>query len=72
MERKKFLEVFRENLDGTLSPLQPINVNGILFGPGVAFGPGVNFGGINFHQYKYLDIAVENVGGTLVIKGFFK
>lgn len=72
MERYKFLEIFSENSDGSLSPKKPININGVTFGQGVSFSPGVSFGGVDFHRYKYLDIAAEDQGGLLIIKGFFK
>lgn len=72
IRRYKFLDIFQENPDGSLSPRVRINVNGIEFGPGVSFGSGVVFGGINFHQYKYLDIGAEEQNGVLVIKGFYK
>jgi len=72
MNRYKFLDIFKENPDGSLSPKHVININGVTFGPGVAFTPGVAFGGVDFHRFKYLDIAAEEQNGTLVIKGFFK
>lgn len=72
MNRYKFLDIFRENPNGSLSPKRTISVNGITFGSGVAFSPGVAFGGVDFHRFKYLDIAAEEQDGVLVIKGFFK
>ena len=73
IRRYKFLNIFQENPDGSLSPKRVIYVNGITFGPGVSFGPGVAFGGVNFYQYKYLDIAVEERSdGVLIIKGFYR
>ncbi len=72
MQRYRFLDVFQENIDGSLSPKIKINVNGVLLGPGVVIGPGVVFAGIDFHQYKYLDIAGEYIDDTFLIKGFFK
>ena len=72
MKRYKFLEIFQENPNGSLTPRRVINVNGITFSPGVTFGSGVAFGGVNFHQYKYFDIAAEEQNGVLLIKGFYK
>ncbi len=73
IQKYKFLDIFQENPDGSLSPRRTINVNGITFGPGVAFGQGVAFGGVNFHQYKYIDIAAEEGSdGVLVVKGFYR
>lgn len=71
-QKYKFLDVFIENPDSSLSPKVPISVNGVNFGSSVSFARGVSFGGIDFHQYKYLDIAGDLVNGVLVIKGFFK
>ena len=72
MTRYKFFDIFQENPDGSLSPKRAINVNGISFGPGVSFGQGVSFGGVDFHRFKYSDIAAEEQNGVLVIKGFYK
>ena len=70
-QRYKFSDVFEENADGTLTPKIKINVNGVAMGPGVSFGTGATFGGVNFHQYKYHDIAGEYTEDTFHIKGFF-
>ncbi len=72
MARKRFWEIFRENPDGSLTPMKTISVNGVLFGSQVSFGPGVQFAGMNFHNYKNLDMAVEEKDDALVIKGFYK
>jgi len=72
VNKYKFLDVFTENPDGSLSPRVSILVNGITFNPGVSFGRGVSFGGIDFHQYKYFDIAGEMINNVLIVKGFFK
>ncbi|MBI5793942.1 hypothetical protein HZA87_02540 [Candidatus Uhrbacteria bacterium] len=72
MARKKFWEIFKENPNGSLTPLKTISVNGVEFNSQVSFGPGVNFGGVNFHLFKNLDIAVEEKDHALVIKGFYK
>ncbi len=72
MNRYKFLDIFQENSDGSLSPKRVISINGITFSPGVSFSQGVSFGGIDFHRFKYFDIAAEDQNGVLVIKGFYK
>jgi hypothetical protein len=38
---------FARNPDGSWSPVKPVNVNGVIMGPGVRFTPGVQFGGID-------------------------
>lgn len=69
----RFLDIFQENQDGTLSPKIKINVNGIILFPGTLINDGSVFGGINFHQYKYLDIAGEYSSDDIfIITGFFK
>jgi len=71
-QRYKFRDIFYENVDGSLTPQRQIFVNGISFGPGVTFQKGVAFGGIDFHLYKYYDIAGREENGILVIEGFFQ
>ena len=66
----KFLDIFQENPDGSLTPKKPIAVNGITFGLGTSFQRGVAFGGIDFHLYKYHDILADEENGVLVITGF--
>ena len=72
-KRYKFLDIFQESPDGSLSPKIQIEVNGVSFGPGVAFQKGVAFGGVDFHLYKHIDIAaIEQENGVLKIVGFYK
>ena len=66
----KFLDIFQENSDGSLTPKRQISVNGIIFGPGATFQKGVAFGGVDFHLYKYWDIRGIEQGGALNITGF--
>lgn len=72
MNRYRFLDIFQENPDGSLSPRVRININGIEFGPGVAFGQGVSFGGVDIYQYRNLDIAAEELNGVFTIRGFYR
>ncbi len=72
MKRYSFREVFDILPDGSLTPKLRIKVSGIEFGPGFTFGPGVAFAGVDFHRYKNLDIAAEEHGGVVEIKGFLK
>lgn len=71
LQRLKFFDIFQQNPDGSLTPKRVIQVGGITFGPGVAFGRGVSFGGVDFFQYQNNDVAVEEQGGVLIIKGFY-
>ena len=74
-KRYKFRDLFTELADGSLSPKRAIEINGVAFQSGVTFQKGVVFGGVDFHLYKYRDIAVEgdeNSDGPLKILGFYK
>jgi len=71
----KFLDIFEEFPDGSLSPKLAIEINGIKFTPGIRFQKGVAFGGIDFHLYKYRNIAIadqKNEDGSFKIVGFYK
>ncbi len=72
MSKHPFGEIFQENSDGSLSPKRTIVVNGVTFGPEVTFGTGVTLGGIDFHQYKHMSIAIEEEDGVLAVKGFYR
>jgi len=72
MNRYKFLDILQENPNGSLSLRVRINVNGVELGPGVAFDKGVSFGGVDFSQYRNLDIAAEEKNGVLIIRGFYR
>jgi len=72
VQRYRFTDIFRENPDGSLSPKRSIEVSGTIFEPGVFFQKGVYVSGIDFHEYKNWDLAVEPNGKTFRIKGFYK
>ena len=66
-----FNNLFRENTDSTIEPIQQVNINGVVFGPGVRFTPGVAFGGVDLHKFKGLPIEAEQIEGIWIIKGFY-
>lgn len=70
--RYKFLDLFQENNDGSLTPKRRIFVNGISFDVGTTFQKGVAFGGVDFHLYKYWDISGKEENGVIVIEGFYQ
>lgn len=69
--RYKFNDIFKENEDGTLSPIRQIRIGGVSFGPNVAFGPNAAFASINFHTYKGHDLEIDEEDGVLVIQGIY-
>ncbi|HEY4522158.1 MAG TPA: hypothetical protein VJH91_00780 [Candidatus Paceibacterota bacterium] len=74
-ERRKFRELFDESKDGSLTPKTPLEINGVVFSQGVTFQKGVAYGGIDFHLYKYRDIAVQADDmseGPVKILGFYQ
>ena len=70
--RRPFTDFFRQNNDNTLTPIRPVNINGIVFGPGVTFGPGVVFGGVNIFDFGKNDIEADEINGVFVIRGFYR
>ncbi|OGL93095.1 hypothetical protein A3H11_03730 [Candidatus Uhrbacteria bacterium RIFCSPLOWO2_12_FULL_47_10] len=70
--RVQFTQLFRRNENGALTPLSPVNINGIVFGPGVSFGPGVVFGGVNLFDFVNDAIEADQINGVWVIRGFYK
>ena len=72
-KRFKFLEIFQELPDGALSPKRQLEINGITISAGAVFQRGVAFGGIDFHLYKYSDIAAQELAdGSLKFIGFYR
>lgn len=70
--RLQFSYLFRQNENGTLTPIRPVNINGIVFGPGVAFGQGVVFGGVNLFDYVQNDVEADEINGVWIIRGFYR
>ena len=70
--RYTFNQIFKENLDGSLTPIKTVQINGLTFGPDISFQKGVASGGIDFHLYKNRDVAAKEENGVLNIVGFFK
>ncbi|MFA6096598.1 MAG: hypothetical protein WC788_03140 [Candidatus Paceibacterota bacterium] len=67
----KFNDLFDES-DGTLMPKKTIKLKSVTLSPSITFKKGVSFSGIDIFDFKDMDIEAEDVGGTLVIKGFYK
>jgi len=70
--RYKFDELFKEEPDGRLTPRKIIKLDSVTLSPSITFGKGVSFGGINIFNFKGSDIEVVDIGGTLVVKGFYE
>ncbi|MBP5993897.1 MAG: hypothetical protein KA731_03225 [Candidatus Moranbacteria bacterium] len=72
-EKMKFREIFRENESEELTLIFPVEVKGKKFDKGHTFCATDELGGVNFHKYRYLDLAVvkEEGNDTIKILGFF-
>lgn len=66
-----FNEIFKENSDGSISPIKRIRVGGVTLGPGVTMRAGVAFGGVDFYQFKGHQIEADQDGEILVIKAIY-
>ena len=73
MMKVSFSEVFRDNGDGSYTPMHKVKIGGITMGPGgVRFKPGVSFSGVDIASYVGHDLEVEqHDGGTVEIKSIY-
>lgn len=72
-ERKKFRDIFSENENEELTLLFSIDVKGKKFPKGYTFSVGEELNGVNFHKYRYLDLAADKEADSdeLKLLGFF-
>jgi len=70
--RYRFQDIFRENQDGSLTPISHIKIGSANIGPGLSFKDGVSFGGVNIFDFKGKDIEAEQARGVLIIRGFYR
>jgi hypothetical protein len=70
--RISFFEIFRDNGNGSYSPLKTVKIGGAIVSPGVEFTAEAWFGGIEIAHYIGRDIEVEHLtDGTVEIKRIF-
>lgn len=69
--RYNFNEIFRENADGSISPINRIRVGGVTLGTEVKMKAGIAFGGVDFYQFKDRQIEADHDGEILVIKAIY-
>ncbi len=72
-ERKTFRDIFEENSKEELALLFDVEVKGEKFKKGHKFTASDDLAGVNFHKYRYLDLAVEQdpENGVLKLLGFY-
>ena len=70
--RISFFEIFRDNGDGSYSPLSNIKFGGAMISQGVEFTAEAWFGDIAIAHYIGRDLEIEYLqGGTVEIKRFY-
>lgn len=69
MAKFSFDDIFRENPDGSLTPLRQIQIGGVTLGSGVTFAKGTYFGGVDFTLFRGHAIEADVVGDILIIRG---
>lgn len=65
----QFDQIFKTNVDGSISPRYVVQVGGVTMSPGVAFGQGVSMGGVDIAAYKGHDLLVDTAKGVVILKG---
>ena len=65
-----FDQVFKRNMDGSYSPLQPVMINGESMNAGTQLTAGVTFGGMDITAHPGHDLLVDTVKGVVIIRGF--
>lgn len=66
-----FWELFKENEDATLSPVQQIRIGMVTLNSASCFGRGVQICGIDLHAVKGRDVEGDEIDGVFVIRGFY-
>lgn len=67
--RYNFNEIFKENPDGSLTPIRRIRIGGVELGPGVTFSRGAYFGGVDFTLFRGHRIEVNQEGDVFIVQG---
>ncbi len=69
--RKKFRDIFREEEKECLCLRVDIKVNDQDFKKGTCFDLNQLIAGVNFHKFRYLDLAIDEESGVSKIVGFY-
>jgi len=66
-----FWELFQVGVGNTLITKKSIIVNGVLIPAYAVIHPGNLIAGVDFHQRRGYNLAVEDQNGAAVIRGFY-
>jgi hypothetical protein len=64
MSRVGFWDLFRPNPDGSISPVRPIKIAGVVLEPDTKYHRGVLFSGWDLFQYYGRDLELEDQAGN--------
>jgi len=68
--RMHYDDLFKRNVDGSVSPVQIIQINGEILNSGVKIVSGETYGGINISAYAGHDMLVDTAKGVVIIRKF--
>ena len=65
-------DLFRHNADNSVSPKQPLMINGELVNTDIKITNGVKYGGVYLSNYAGHDMLVDTAKGLVIIRRFIK
>lgn len=65
-------DLFRHNADNSVSPKQPVMINGELVNTATRIANGVKYGGVYLANYADHDMLVDTAKGLVIIRKFLK
>src|ERR1700739_3457376 len=68
--RMHYNDLFKRNADNSVSPVQPLQVNGEIVTTAARIAPGVKYGGIDIAAYAGHDLLVDTLRGVVIIRQF--
>lgn len=72
MFRMHYADLFRQNVDATWSPKQPLMINGEMVGTDVKLVRGARYGGLDLLGDFGHDAMVDTARGVVIIRQFVK
>lgn len=63
-------DVFRHNADGSVSPVQPLQINGEMVNTSTRIVNGERYGGVELAAYAHYDMLVDTARGVVMIRKF--
>jgi hypothetical protein len=70
--RMHYDDLFKRNADNSVSPVQPLQINGEIVNTAMRIGPGIKYGGVDIAAYAGHDMLVDTLRGVVIIRKFLK